>query len=157
VAPISCSPSCDLAEQHSFLVPWLLSDRSPNTISPEGWHYLSPTIRLISRKLHSRPLFRCLRSPNPAGQANILLPQELIVIPGPPATSFGHIMYICTTCDNGKTNVFRNSGYPRGFVTWDDSIGIHPANPRCYCGLPSRQDRKCGKARAKSVGDGTLE
>jgi hypothetical protein len=62
--------------------------------------------------------------------------------------------YVCTTCDNSKTNVFRNSGYPRGFVTWDDSIGIHPANPRCYCELPSRQDQKCGRARLKSFGDG---
>jgi hypothetical protein len=54
--------------------------------------------------------------------------------------------YICTTCDNGKCNVFRDSGYPRGFVAWDDSIGIHPKNPRCYCGFPSRQDRKGKKA-----------
>jgi hypothetical protein len=36
----------------------------------------------------------------------------------------------CTTCDNGKFNVFRDSGYTRGFFTWDDSIGIHPQNPR---------------------------
>jgi hypothetical protein len=28
-----------------------------------------------------------------------------------------------------KTNVFRNSCYPRGFITWDDSIGIHPREP----------------------------
>lgn len=48
--------------------------------------------------------------------------------------------YICTTCDNGKFNVFRDSGYPRGFITWGDSIGIHPQKPRCYCGFPSRQD-----------------
>lgn len=55
--------------------------------------------------------------------------------------------YICTTCDNGKFNVFRDSGYPHGFITWDDSIGIHPQNPRCYCGFPSRQDRKGEIAR----------
>ncbi|KAL1969791.1 hypothetical protein VTN77DRAFT_7300 [Rasamsonia byssochlamydoides] len=51
--------------------------------------------------------------------------------------------YMCTTCDSNKTNVFRNCGYPRGFVTWDDDIGLHSDNPRCYCGVPSRQDRKC--------------
>jgi hypothetical protein len=31
--------------------------------------------------------------------------------------------YVCTNCDNYKTNVFRNCGYPRGFITWDDNIG----------------------------------
>lgn len=62
--------------------------------------------------------------------------------------------YICTTCDNGKFNVFRDSGYPRGFITWNDSIGIHPQNPRCYCGFPSRQDRKVEKARVKTFGAG---
>ena len=50
--------------------------------------------------------------------------------------------YICTTCDNAKTNIYRNSGYPRGFVTWDDDIGIDARNPKCYCGIASRQDRK---------------
>ena len=62
--------------------------------------------------------------------------------------------YICTTCDNGKFNVFRNSAYPRGFITWDDSIGIHPQNPRCYCGFPSRQDRKGEKAIMKPFREG---
>jgi hypothetical protein len=62
--------------------------------------------------------------------------------------------YICTTCNNGKLNVFRDSGYPRGFVTWDDGIGIHPENPRCYCGFPSRQDRKGERAHGKPFGDG---
>src|SRR5277367_283758 len=45
-------------------------------------------------------------------------------------------------------------GYPRGFITWDDSIGIHPQNPRCYCGLPSRQDWKGEKACVKPFGEG---
>ena len=62
--------------------------------------------------------------------------------------------YICTIWDNGKFNVFRDSGYPRGFITWDDSIGIHPQNPRCYCEFPSRQDRKGEKARVKTFGEG---
>lgn len=62
--------------------------------------------------------------------------------------------YICTICDNGKFNVFRDSGYPRGFITWDDGIGIHLQNPRCFCGLPSRQDRKGEKARVKGFGEG---
>jgi hypothetical protein len=56
--------------------------------------------------------------------------------------------YICTTCNNKTTSVLRDSGYPRGFSTWDDSIGIHPQNPRCHCGFPSRQDRKGRKARS---------
>lgn len=25
--------------------------------------------------------------------------------------------YVCTTCNNAKTNVYRNCGYPRGFIT----------------------------------------
>jgi hypothetical protein len=62
--------------------------------------------------------------------------------------------YICTTCDNGKFNVFRDSCYPRGFITWDDSIGIHPQNPRCYCGFLSRQDQKGEKACAKLFREG---
>jgi len=37
-------------------------------------------------------------------------------------------------------------------VTWDDSIGIHPRNPRCYCGFPSRQDWKGGKANSVREG-----
>jgi hypothetical protein len=62
--------------------------------------------------------------------------------------------YICITCNNCKTNVCRNCGYPRGFITWDDNIGLHPDNPRCYCGLPSRQDRKSRKYPLGSVEDG---
>jgi hypothetical protein len=81
--------------------------------------------------------------PLPA-HANIWLPQER-------SGNITQPYYICTTCDNGKTNVFRDSGCPRRFVTWDDSIGIHPENPRSYCGLPSRKGEK---ARVKSVGDG---
>ncbi|PMD41810.1 hypothetical protein L207DRAFT_511594 [Hyaloscypha variabilis F] len=60
--------------------------------------------------------------------------------------------YICTTCDNNKCNILRDSGYPRGFITWDDGIGIYPRNPRCYCGFPSRQDRKGGKANSGGEG-----
>ena len=28
-----------------------------------------------------------------------------------------------------------------GFIAWDDNIGVHGNNPRCDCGIPSRQDR----------------
>lgn len=41
--------------------------------------------------------------------------------------------YICTTCDNGKYNVFRDNG---------------------YCGSPSRQDGKGGKAPTKFIKHG---
>ena len=68
--------------------------------------------------------------------------------------SIVRLYYICTTCDNGKLNVFRDSTYPRGFIIWDDSIGIHPLNPRCYCGFESRQDRKGEKARVRRFGEG---
>jgi hypothetical protein len=50
--------------------------------------------------------------------------------------------------------ILRDSGYCRGFIPWDDSIGIHPQNPRCYCGFPSRQDRKGEKACVKPLGEG---
>jgi hypothetical protein len=61
--------------------------------------------------------------------------------------------YVCTTCVYYKTNIFRNCGYPRDFITWDDNIGLHPDNPRCYCGCPSRQDRK-GSKYPLGFGDG---
>jgi hypothetical protein len=62
--------------------------------------------------------------------------------------------FICTTCDNAKSKYFRSSGYPRGFISWDDGIGTKPQNPRCYSGLPSRQDRKGKKCRVKGFGEG---
>ena len=62
--------------------------------------------------------------------------------------------YICITCDNAKTNVYRNSGYPRGFVTWDDYIGIDARNPKCYCGFASRQDHKARRECFKGVEGG---
>jgi hypothetical protein len=34
-----------------------------------------------------------------------------------------------------------HSGYPRGFITWDDNVGLDSSNPKCYCGITSRQDR----------------
>lgn len=69
------------------------------------------------------------------------------------ASNIARPYYICTTCDNGKFNIFRDSRYPRGFNTWDDGIGIYPQNSRCFCGLPSRQDWKGEKARVKGFGE----
>ena len=62
--------------------------------------------------------------------------------------------YVCITCDNAKSNIYRNSGYPRGFVTWDDGIGIDAQNPKCYCGSASRQDRKGRKGHWKGFEGG---
>jgi hypothetical protein len=56
--------------------------------------------------------------------------------------------YICTTCDNGKTNVFRDNGYPRGFVTWDAGVGIQKI-PDATAGS---QAGRTGKAK-KPAGD----
>jgi hypothetical protein len=56
--------------------------------------------------------------------------------------------YVCMICNNSKPDVCRNCGHSRGFITWDDNIGLHSGNPRCYCGFPSRQNRKAGDAPA---------
>jgi hypothetical protein len=119
------------------------------------YHLLNLTNRLTSRRLPLPPTFPLPEKPKCCWACEHMAPAKIdrrTWTSSSRSQSIRRPYYICTTCDNNKHNVFRDSGYPRGFITWDDGIGIRPRNPRCYCGFPSRQDRKGGKAN--SVGEG---
>jgi hypothetical protein len=74
--------------------------------------------------------------------APALVEQSTFAIEHPQPGKMTRASYYRITCNNGKTNAYRNCGYPRGFITWDDEIGLHPDNPEHWCGRLSRQDCK---------------
>lgn len=55
--------------------------------------------------------------------------------------------YICIKCKKAPSPPTparkTRQGHSKGWITWDDAIGIHPDNPRCDCpgGWVARQDR----------------
>ncbi len=46
--------------------------------------------------------------------------------------------YICLPCKYDRFQI--TSDHERGWIAWNDARGIHPSNPNCDCGIPSRQD-----------------
>lgn len=62
-----------------------------------------------------------------------------VVKPGNRLGNVGRPYYICV---NPQCYSVTNSDHHmRGWVTWDDNIGIDPRNPLCECGRSSREDR----------------
>ena len=47
--------------------------------------------------------------------------------------------YKCRNCKSTPALLARNP--QKGWITWDDDIGVHSANRRCFCGWVCRQDR----------------
>lgn len=47
--------------------------------------------------------------------------------------------YICVKCKNSSTAPPGPKG--KGWITWDDNLGIEPGNPKCDCDFVARQDR----------------
>ncbi|KAI4256458.1 MAG: hypothetical protein L6R42_006203 [Xanthoria sp. 1 TBL-2021] len=47
--------------------------------------------------------------------------------------------YICTNCKSNPALLAKNP--QKGWITWDDDIGVHENNTTCFCGWVCRQDR----------------
>ena len=61
-----------------------------------------------------------------------------VVRPGNPIGNVGRPYYVCANPDCPKVT---NPGqHIRGWVTWDDNIGVDPRNPPCDCGRSTRED-----------------
>ncbi|KAF2202714.1 hypothetical protein GQ43DRAFT_479682 [Delitschia confertaspora ATCC 74209] len=125
--------------------PNLISNASPPAVSQQTTS-APPTFPLPYPPQHCP----AHSSPQPPSIQRRFFPYEI-----PHSTTKLHRpFYICLTCPIAKTDLSKNTGFPRGFITWDDTIGIRSSNPKCFCGFPSRQDRKCG-IHAKGGGFGT--
>ncbi|KAI4201420.1 MAG: hypothetical protein LQ350_003258 [Teloschistes chrysophthalmus] len=73
--------------------------------------------------------------------------------PNNPNGNANRPFYICIRCktrpspepspSRTTTTTRSRSGHSKGWITWDDNIGIHPDNPLCFCpgGWVARQDR----------------
>lgn len=56
-----------------------------------------------------------------------------------PNGNAGRPYFICIKCKSNDNVPLING--KKGWISWDDYIGIHPSNRPCYCGFVSRQDR----------------
>lgn len=63
----------------------------------------------------------------------------------------GRPYYICMDCPV-YGGVYNNFGNCDRWTTWDDSIGMDPSNPKCYCGFQSRQDRALNRSKRPGMG-----
>lgn len=71
------------------------------------------------------------------GSTNLLYQ---IVQPGNRNGNIGRPYYVCVNphCSNVTT---QGAGqHARGWVTWDDTVGVAPGNPLCNCQRSARQD-----------------
>lgn len=66
------------------------------------------------------------------------------VKPSNPNGNAGRPYYICFMCKKNETPAILKSNrmvHKKGWITWDDSIGISQENHFCFCNEVSRQDR----------------
>ncbi|KAJ9666454.1 hypothetical protein H2201_003376 [Coniosporium apollinis] len=69
---------------------------------------------------------------------------KLTVHPSNPNGNASRQYYICLQCKSGSKSSSGHYGlnaHEVGWVSWADNRGIHKDNPRCNCGVVSRQDR----------------
>ena len=58
--------------------------------------------------------------------------------------------YICRVCKNDET--IPGSYLTKGWISWDDNVGVRDTNRACYCGVACRQDRAGVESRYPGSG-----
>ena len=87
---------------------------------------------------NSREIHRFPTSPYQCRHCGSIHLKYDFVKPGNPNGNIGRPYYICVNpyCPN----VINSAHHIRGWVTWDDNIGIDPRNPLCKCLRSARED-----------------
>jgi hypothetical protein len=108
--------------------------------SPLTEMYMGDILASLPKLMARFPLQqpRCRRCDNGVPQLNFTGHNN-------PNGNAGRPFYLCPACDDPLV-------WGSGWISWNDQVGMHPSNPNCDCGIPSRQGKAGQNSRRSGWG-----